>query len=80
MKDIFQVDDFVKLPIEVKTNARTSYEYGKIDRISKDGQVVDLYLVDESVVHFLEIKVVQWTLDIFETLTCNMCVNFSRLA
>ena len=48
MKDIFQVDDFVKLPIEVKTNARTSYEYGKIDRISKDGQVVDLSLVDES--------------------------------
>lgn len=38
--------DFIKLPEELKTMAKTSFEYGKIEKISGD-QVIEVVLVEE---------------------------------
>jgi len=40
--------DFIRLPGELKSQARTNFDFAKIERISGDGQIVDVMLVDEN--------------------------------
>lgn len=45
MKIKLKTGDFIKLPEELKKSAKTEFEYGKVK--GSNGQIIDLYLVDE---------------------------------
>lgn len=44
------IGDFIKLSPTLKESVKTNYSYAKIERISENGQILDLYFINKDIV------------------------------
>lgn len=52
MSDIkLKKGDFIKLPDELKSSAKTLFDYGKIENIIGDEKIIEVVLVDDNEVN-----------------------------